>query len=128
MAEPLDLSGLDTGEAIKKYLKIEKKGNPYGFFKIFRQFKETSYAAVGKYFWTLKEIGLIRPAGLEPSKTMCGWKKHMYELVPGKENDPSWNHAIRELYPDTRLKKRDYAKLKAQGLKPHGGRSRKYRS
>jgi hypothetical protein len=115
-----------TGEAIREYLLTTKKGNPYGFFKVFRQFKEsTSYASVSTFFYVLKEIGLIQPAGTEPSKQ--GWSKHMYEITPGREKDPAWTHAERELYPGTRLKKKDYAKLKAQGLKPHGGRARKYR-
>lgn len=125
-AESLFLSGMATGEAIKKYLQTAKRGNPYTFYKIFRQFKETiSYASVSTFFYILKEIGLIRPAGTEPSKQ--GWRKHMYEITPGKEKDPAWAHAERELYPDTRLKKKDYAKLEAKGLKPHGGRARKYR-
>lgn len=77
---------------------------------------------IGKFFWVLKEIGLIRPSGTEPSKQ--GLRKHMYIITPGKEEDPAWGNAYAELYPG----KRDYRKLKARGLKPRSGRARKYRS
>jgi hypothetical protein len=118
---------MSTGEAIREYLQTMKRGNPYAFYKNFRQFKETtSYAAVSTYFWILNEIGLIRPSGSEPSKR-GPWSKHMYEITPGKEDDPAWTNAERELYPGTALKKKDYARLRVQGLKPKGGRARKYR-
>jgi len=125
-AESLFLGGMATGEAIKEYLQTVKRGNPYGFYKSFRQFKETtSYAAIRKYFYILREIGLIHPVGTEPSKQ--GFKKHMYEIAPGKEDDPAWWHPQMELYPGTALGKQGYAKLEAQGLKPHGGRAKQYR-
>lgn len=123
LTETLCLAGLTTGEAIREYLRTSGRGNPYGFFKIFRQFKEsTSYLEVGKFFWVLKEIGLISPSGTEPSKS--GFRKRMYEIAGGKAEDPAWGNAYAELYPG----KRDYRKLKARGLKPRSGRARKYRS
>jgi len=125
MTESLTLEGMATGEAIREYLLTVKRGNPYGFYKLFRQVKGvTSYHAVRNYFWILKEILLIRPVGTEPSKR--GFKKHMYEIVPGKEEDPAWWHPQMELYPDTKLGRRGYAKMEARGLKPRGGRARKY--
>jgi hypothetical protein len=128
MAETtLELAGMTIGEAIREYLQTVHRGNPYSFYKIYRQFKKTtSYEAVWRYFWILKQIGLIQPLGTAPSKAY--FRKRLYQLVPGKEEDVAWWHPQMELYPGTKLGSKGYAKMKAQGLKPRGGRARKYRA
>lgn len=124
--ETIVLEGMPIGEAIREYLQTVKKGNPYGFYQIYRQFKKTtSYHAVWYYFWILKQLGLIQSAGFQPSKTQ--FKKHFFSITPGKEDDPAWYHPQSELYPNTKLGSKGYAALKKRGLKPKGGRSKKYR-
>ena len=126
MSESIVLEGMPIGEAIREYLQTLKKGNPYGFYQIYRQFKKTtSYHAVWRYFWILKQLGLIQSAGFEPSKTQ--FKKHLFSLVPGRIDDAAWFHPQAELYPITKLGSKGYAALKKRGLKPKGGRAKKYR-
>lgn len=116
--------GEATGPAIKEYLLTVGRGNSYAFFKLFRQVKKTtSYDSVRRYFWMLRKIGLIRPAGTEARAH--GWRKHMYTVTPGKEEDPAWWHCQGELYNATRVG-RSYSKLKAEGKLP-SGRTAKYR-
>ena len=125
-SETIVLEGMPIGEAIREYLQTVGKGNPYGFYQIYRQFKKTtSYQAVWYYFWILQQLGLIQSAGYQPSKAR--FKKHMFSLTPGKVDDPAWFHPQSELYPITKLGSKGYAALKKKGLKPKGGRARKYR-
>jgi len=122
----LYLKGLPTAEAIKEYLLTMGQGNPYGFYKIWRQLKKaTSYKAVCSMFWVLKEIGLIESVRYEPSK-FSGFKKHYYRVAPGRAEDPAWQNPQAELYPDVALGGSGYAELKKLGLKPKGGRRSKY--
>lgn len=127
MEERLLLAGYTTGEAIREYLLTLGEGYPYGFYKLWRQFKKvTSYQAVRRYFWILKEIGLIESVRYEKSRGH--FRKHFYRIVPRMEDDPRWGRPQAELYPDTRLGKRRYDKLRERGLKPRGGRRAPYRS
>jgi hypothetical protein len=124
-AQQFYLEGLPAGEAIREYLRTVGAGYPYGFYKIWRQYKKTtSYAAVRRYFWILKEIGLIESAGYSPSEH--GFKKHLYRIVPGMEDDKRWQSPQAELYPDTGLGSKGYKKLEEKGLTPKGGRAKKY--
>jgi len=126
MAERVMLAGMGTGEAIREYLLTVKEGNPYEFFKVYSMFsKRVSYDSVRRYFWILKEIGLIEPVRFEVGK--APFRKHLYRIVPGREDDPRWLRPQIELYPDTRLGRKGYEKLRKKGLKPKGGRRRKYR-
>ena len=126
MSAQVVLEGMFAGEAIREYLSVLGRGNPYGFFKLYRQVKETtSYQAVRRYFWILKEIGLIQPVGYGPGKKH--FKPHLYRVTPGKMDDPAWWHPQGELYKGTLLGKAGYAKLRSKGLKPKGGRNPKYR-
>lgn len=126
MEKQLFIQGLPEGEAIREYLTVMEEGNPYGFFKLWRQFKKsTSYDSVRRYFYILKELGLIEPVRFTPGQR--GFRKHLYKVVPGTEEDPRWTFPQRELYPDTALGRRGYEKLAKRGLKPKGGRTRKYR-
>jgi hypothetical protein len=125
MSATVILEGMLTGEAIREYLTTSKMGNPYGFYTVYRQFsKRVSYASVLKYFYILKELGLIRPVGFVPGK--APWRKHMYAIVKGKEADPAWPRPQIELYPSTKYGKKGYLRLKKKGLRPKGGRRTKY--
>jgi hypothetical protein len=119
------LEGMLTGEAIREYLLKSKMGNPYGFYKVYRQVsKRVSYASVRKYFYVLREVGLIQSVGFVPG--MAPWRKHMFAIVKGKEADPAWTHPQIELYPATKYGKKGYLKLKKKGLRPKGGRRARY--
>ena len=118
------LGELTASEAIREYLLTVKEGHPYGFWKIWRQFKKrTSYQAVRRLFWILKEIGLIEPVRFETSK--APFKKHLYRIVPETAEDPRWFRPQTELYPDTALGRR-YREMIEKGLKPKGGRRPRY--
>ena len=122
----LMLAGMNTGEAIREYLLTVKEGNPYGFYKIYVQVApKTSYDSVRRYFYILKEIGLIESVRFVKSK--APFRKHLYRIVPGKEDDPAWRHPQMELWPDTGLGSAGYEELRKKGLKPKGGRKREYR-
>lgn len=123
---PLMLAYKNTGEAIREYLLTIKEGYPYAFYKIWRQFKKkTSYDSIRRYFYILEEIGLIESIRFEKGKSP--FPKHYYRIVPGMEDDPRWMHPQSELWPDTKLGKKGYAKLRKRGLKPKGGRRPQYR-
>lgn len=119
------LEDLRAGEAIREYLQTMDEGNPYGFYKLWRQVKKrTSYQSVRRYFWILEELGLIEFVRAEPSK--APFRKRMYHIVSGMEDDPRWYHPQSELYPDTALGRR-HREMVERGLKPKGGRRPKYR-
>ena len=119
------LEGMLTGEAIREYLLTSKMGNPYGFYTAYRQVsKSVSYPSVRKYFYILKELGLIHAVGFVPG--MAPWRKHMFTVVKGKETDPAWTHPQIELYPSTKYGKKGYLRLRKKGLRPKGGRRAKY--
>ena len=126
MSATVILEGMLTGEAIREYLLRAKMGNPYGFYTAYRQVsKSVSYPSVRKYFYILKELGLIQPVGFVPGK--APWRKHMFAVAKGKETDPAWTHPQIELYPATKYGKKGYLKLKKKGLRPRPGRRAAYR-
>lgn len=125
MSATVILEGMLTGEAIREYLLRAKMGNPYGFYTAYRPFsRRVTYESVRKYFYILKELGLIQAVGFVPG--MAPWRKHMFTVVKGKEADPAWTHPQIELYPSTKYGKKGYLKLKKKGLRPKGGRRPKY--
>jgi len=122
--EAVELSETTTGTAIREYLEKVGRGNPYSFFKIFRETKPTtSYASVRKYFWICRKIGLIRPAGFETRPH--GWRKRFYEVVPENLNLPLWWHPQGEMYPGTLG--HHFTEMKEKGLTPPSGRNPKYK-
>ena len=121
------LEGMFTGEAIREYLLKSRMGNPYGFYRVYRQFsKRVSYDSVRRYFYLLKEIGLIESVGFVLGK--APFRKHMFTIVKGREDDPGWIHPQIEIYPSTKYGKKGYLRLKKRGLRPKGGRRPKYTS
>jgi len=126
MAEHLMLTDMQTGEAIREYLLTVKEGYAYGFYRIYKVFKpSTSYDSIRRYFYILKEIGLIEPVRFVKGKGQ--WRRHYFSAVMVRIEDPAWFHPQVELYPITRHGKRGYKELRDKGLKPKGGRRTKYR-
>jgi len=98
MEKELYLLYLTTNEAIREYLLTMGEGYSYGFWKIWRQFKKkTSYASIRRNFWILKELRLIESVRFEKDKTP--FRKHIYRIVPGMEDDPRWMHPEEALWP-----------------------------
>ncbi len=121
----LILAGYTIAEAIRRYLLEQGEGHAYEFWKFWRVLKKrTSYQAVRRYFWILKEIGLIEFVRAEPAR--APFKKRIYRIIPGMEEDPRWRHPQIELYPDTALGRR-YRTMIERGLIPKGGRRAPYR-
>jgi len=81
--------------------------------------RKTSYAAVQKLFYDLRQIGLIQFTHSEVGKGLID--KRFYRIIPGKENDLRW-----DTYPHYEL----YPSAKAGGLKyeigTSKGRAKKY--
>lgn len=118
------LSDLTLGEAIREYLRTVREGYAYGFWKIWQQFKKTSsYRSVQNYFWTLKEIGLIR--FVRECKGKGNFRRRLYSITEGMEASEFWRDPLSELYPRAALGDKYYAMLE-KGLKPKGGRRPKY--
>jgi len=78
-----------------------------------------------KYFYILKELGLIQSVGFVPGK--APFRKHMFAVVKGMEDDPRWTRPQIELYPATKYGKKGYLRLKRKGLRPRPGRRAAYR-
>ena len=87
-----------TGLAIREFLLEVGTGGPYDFYKEFREMKPTtSYASVRRYFWILKELGLIEFVRTAPSA--AGFPRRLYRIVPGMEDDPKWGYPQIALFP-----------------------------
>jgi hypothetical protein len=87
-----------TGQAIKEFLLEVGTGGPYDFYREFREMKPTtSYASVRRYFWILKELGLIEYVREAPST--AGFPRRLYRIVPGREDDPRWEFPQIALFP-----------------------------
>ena len=103
LTEPL------TGMAIREFLLHVGEGGPNDFIKAYRRIKKkTSYDSARRYFYILKRLGLIEPTRRELGKGYI--PKQLYRIVPGAEGDPRWGAPQGELYPETRLGARRYAK------------------
>ena len=58
-----------------------------------------SYASVRQFFYWLKRLGLIRQIRVEPSDNPVLLDRRIYEIVPGREEDPAWINPRKALYP-----------------------------
>lgn len=115
-----------VGEAIREYLLREGEGYPYGFYREYKTVKPTtSYDSIRRYFYILKQLGLIELVRTEPSRGQ--FPRHMYRIVPGMERDPRFGAPQVELYPQTKWGKRRYRRRKELGLPIHKGRREEYR-
>ena len=64
--------------------------------------RRTSYVAVQRLFYDLRQIGLIEFTHSEPGKAPID--KRYYHIMPGKEDDPRWDtYPHYELYPSAKL-------------------------
>ena len=114
-----------TGLAIREYLLQVGEGYPYEFYTIFREIKPTtSYDSVRRYFYILKEIGLITPT--RKVKGRGNFPIQLYMITPGMENDPRWAAPQSELYPATKLGRNRYIEAKQSGAPIPRGRSPRY--
>jgi len=87
-----------TGLAIREFLLEARTGGSYDFYKEFRELKPTtSYASVRRYFWILKELGLIEFVRVAPSA--AGFPRRLYRIVPGREDDPRWGYPQIAMFP-----------------------------
>ena len=51
---------------------------------------DIQYQTVVRYFWILKQLGLVMEIGEVPSSKRGPIPKKLYAIVPGRENDPCW--------------------------------------
>ena len=64
--------------------------------------RKTTYVAVQRLFYALRELTLIEFTHSSPGKAPID--KRYYRIVPGKEGDPRWDtYPHYELYPSARL-------------------------
>lgn len=84
----------------------------------YRAFKntahKTSYPAVLRLFYDLRQLSLIEFTRSERSRTPINRRYH--RIVPGKENDPRWQanpHHL--LYPDSAIGGLDYREGTSRG-------------
>lgn len=121
-----EITPLLTGIAIRNFLLRVGSGGPYDFFREFRLVKETtSYASIRKYFYILRELGLIE--FVEEAPSAGGFPRRLYRIVPGMEDDPRWGAPQVELYPATKFGKRRYRKKIERGERIPRGRRKVYR-
>jgi len=69
-----------------------------------------TYASFAKYWWILKQLGLIEPVGLPRKGPKGGKPRQFYRIVPGKEPENLWpGNPQFELYGESvRLGRRRY--------------------
>jgi len=112
-----EITTLYTGLAIREYLLAVGEGSPYDFYKCFKRVKpDVKYLNVVRYFWLLKEAGLIRLVREEPPSRGYFMKRY-YAVVPERVDDPAWFHPQQVKYPDTKWGKKRYWKVKLGGLR-----------
>jgi hypothetical protein len=76
--------------------------------------RKTSYQAVQRLFYDLRQLGLIEFTHSEPGKAPID--KRFYRIVPGKEDDPRWEtYPHYELYPSAKLGALNYEPGTSQG-------------
>ena len=64
--------------------------------------RKTSYTAVQRLFYSLREISLIEFTHSEPGKAPID--RRYYRIIPGKEDGPLWDtYPHYELYPSAKL-------------------------
>ena len=121
-----EITPLLTGIAIRNFLRRVGRAGPYDFYREFRVVKPTtSYDSIRKYFYILRELGLIE--FVEEAPSAAGFPRQLYRIIPGMEEDPRWGAPQVELYPATALGKRRYRKKIEKGERIPKGRRGAYR-
>ena len=118
-----------TGEFIRDFLLRHGEAYPNQVYSAFRkEYKKeryvTSYASFRKYFYILKELGLIEFLREEPS-SKGGFSRRIYRITPGKEDSEKWLSPQVELYPATALGASRYSKAKKRGKIIYGRKAKK---
>lgn len=75
---------------------------PSEAYRLLKKERKTSYQAVQRLFYDLRQLGLIEFTKSEPSPTPID--RRYYRISPGMEGDSRWNgnpHHV--LYPSSRL-------------------------
>jgi len=63
-----------------------------------------SYQTVYRFFYCLRQMGLIELAGTEPARMEQSFDKRLYRVVKGKEDADEWKtYPIIALYPSAGL-------------------------
>jgi len=107
-----------TGEAIREYLSF-RWGSPTDVYRELRKVKRrTSYDSVRRYFWILKQLGMVELVRREPGRFRI--PRSIYRITPGMELDPRWSAPQAALYPETRWGGRRYARAQEKGLVKRG--------
>lgn len=106
----MSLTESSTGLAIREFLEEMGEAGPNDFYRAFRKVKaSSSYDSCRRYFYILKQLGLI-----EPTKQVWGQSrmipKQLYRIVPGMEADLRWEAPQIALYPETALGRSRYKK------------------
>jgi len=75
---------------------------------LYRRLREkgsrASYQTVYRFFYCLRQMGLIEFAKSEPARMPQSFDKRLYRVVEGKEDATEWQtYPIIALYPSTRL-------------------------
>lgn len=66
------------------------------------QGRRTSYAAIQRLFYDLRQLGLIEFTHSEPGRAPID--KRFHHIIPGKESDSRWDtYPHHELYPSTKV-------------------------
>lgn len=85
--------------AIRSFLISNKKASPSEFYHMYKPFKESvSYLSVCRYFWILKERGLIKVVSheIKPEEDKSSRiPKTFYAVVPERLEDEMWLHPQR---------------------------------
>jgi len=106
-----------TGIFIRRYLVEHGEGSPSDVFRELRKVRpKASYANTRRYFYILRELGLIEFSRLEKGRGL--WMKRLYRLTRRglelPEMAPEWMAPQVELYPATRWGGRRYPRAKAE--------------
>lgn len=76
--------------------------------------RKTSYTAIQRVYYDLRQLGLIEFSRSEPGKAPIDRRHH--RIIPGKEDDPRWRtnpHHL--LYPDSAIGGLNYRQGTSRG-------------
>jgi len=91
--------------AIREFLMKRGGASPSDFYQVYREYKRsTSYPSIARYFWILKEEGLIKVVGHEKPR-YARLHKTLYSIVPERLDDELWQHPQRRWKSYRREKK-----------------------
>lgn len=125
---------VSTWKFIRTRLLVTKGDYAYHVWKQFSKFlaeqygqEPPTYLSFARYWWLLKELGLIEPVG-RPKKSRRGKPRQLYRVVPGKESEKLWpsNPQVQMYGESVRLGRRRYRRRILKVPPKPVGRPRKY--